>query len=48
MTERSELVPTECGCPTCGERRMDELEWQPPYFDEKVKCFSCNTEYEPG
>ncbi len=32
------------GCPRCGERRTDYLEWQD---DERVKCQTCGHIYEP-
>ena len=40
-----DYVPVEDGCPNCGERDTDQLEWQD---DETVRCLSCGKEYMPG
>jgi DNA-directed RNA polymerase subunit RPC12/RpoP len=41
-----ELVPRECACPSCGERRSDELALNE---DESVVCATCGRRYHlPG
>jgi len=40
-----DYVPVEDGCPNCGERDTDQLEWQD---DETVRCLSCGKEYRPN
>ena len=42
--EGNELVTVDSGCPKCGERRMDWLEWHAP---ETVVCQTCKCEYDP-
>ena len=37
-----ETVRREEGCPKCGERRMDYLEW---VDDDEIECCSCGTVY---
>ena len=33
------------GCPSCGERRADELVW---LDDERVRCQTCGSVFRPG
>jgi hypothetical protein len=40
----NELVERQMACPKCGNRIMDDLVCQD---DDMVKCFHCNTEYDP-
>jgi len=37
-------VAEQHGCPKCGERRTDSLEW---LDDQRVKCLTCGHIYEP-
>lgn len=39
------VAPTEA-CPSCGERKADQLVWQDD--DETVQCTGCGTQYRPG
>jgi hypothetical protein len=41
-----ELVGECFGCPCCGERRMSQLEFVPPYREE-LECLTCGQVYEP-
>jgi hypothetical protein len=41
-----DLVEECFGCPGCGERRMSQLEFVPPYMEE-VECQTCGQVYEP-
>jgi hypothetical protein len=41
-----DLVEECFGCPGCGERRMSQLEFVPPYCDE-VECRTCGRDYQP-
>jgi len=45
-SETDELVVEWAACPSCGERRMDELLFKE---DESVVCATCGTRYQlPG
>ncbi|MEX1230841.1 MAG: hypothetical protein WEB58_11420 [Planctomycetaceae bacterium] len=37
-------VPSDAGCPKCGERDVDQLVW---LDDESVQCSRCRTTYRP-
>jgi len=37
-------VAEQHGCPKCGQRRIDSLEW---LDDKRVKCLTCGHIYEP-
>ena len=41
-----DMVACIFGCPRCGERRMDWLEWIGEYMEE-VECSTCGFVYEP-
>jgi ribosomal protein S27AE len=41
--ENEEMVQEGLGCPRCGERRMDWLNW---VEDEHVQCGACDYTYE--
>jgi len=41
------LVAPGFACPSCGERRLDQLAWLKPHY-ELVRCASCGAAYEPG
>jgi hypothetical protein len=41
----NELVTEDSGCPKCGERRMDWLEWDAAV--EIVTCATCGARYDP-
>jgi rubredoxin len=40
-----ERVSAGCQCPQCGEDDIDHLVW---LDDEKVRCTSCGTVYDPN
>jgi hypothetical protein len=40
----ADLAHKSCSCPSCGERRMEYLQWTP---DEAIVCASCGTSYDP-
>lgn len=42
--EGDSLVAPEDACPKCGQRQSDLLIWQD---DDRVRCFSCGTIYDP-
>jgi ribosomal protein S27E len=42
----SNLVEPQDGCPLCGERRADCLEWDED--NTKVTCSMCGTTYTPS
>jgi hypothetical protein len=46
QSAEGDLVEECLGCPCCGERRMDHLEFVPPYMEE-VECRTCGRVYEP-
>jgi hypothetical protein len=39
------LVDASCACPSCGERRMDELAWDDD--GEWIQCQTCSRTYKP-
>jgi hypothetical protein len=41
----ADLAPESCSCPSCGERRLDKLEWTE---DDCLLCASCGTTYDPN
>ena len=41
------LVAPGFACPSCGERRLDQLAWLEPDH-ELVRCATCGTKYTPG
>ena len=41
----SEMVAKIFGCPKCGNRRMDSLEF---LEDDVVECGACGTIYDPS
>ena len=45
-TPEGELVAKAFGCPGCGNREMDLLDFVGPY-DDIVRCLVCTTHYEP-
>ena len=45
VPESPDEVNPQNACPKCGEKRMDYLAWQPPTFDEKIKCTTCGNIY---
>lgn len=45
MSNDENFVVEENGCPKCGERHVDKLEW---IMDHVVKCATCGTEYSPS
>jgi hypothetical protein len=45
LVHNADLVTKSCACPSCGERRIDELEWT---TDECVVCLTCGTTYDPN
>ena len=47
-TNHDNLVRPEDACPSCGERDADRLVWLDPPNDDRVRCATCGTEYEPG
>lgn len=47
MNANEDLVQVACGCPGCGERRIDALVWQNDE-DEQVRCSTCGFIYSPG
>jgi len=42
-----DMVLPGFACPSCGERRLDQLAWLKPHY-ELVRCASCGAAYEPG
>ncbi len=40
-----ELAPESAACPSCGERRLDKLQWTE---DDCLVCSSCGTTYDPN
>ncbi|MFG0252396.1 MAG: hypothetical protein ACF8NJ_05925 [Phycisphaerales bacterium JB038] len=45
IREDPDRVEPGHGCPACGERNVDSLQWLP---DELVKCLRCGARYCPG
>lgn len=43
--EEDDRTPPGPACPHCGEDDIDHLVWQD---DEKVRCTSCGTVYDPN
>jgi hypothetical protein len=43
---QGDLVEECLGCPCCGERRMNLLEFVPPDLEE-VECQTCGRVYHP-
>ena len=41
----ADLAPESGTCPSCGERRLDKLEWTE---DDCLVCISCGTTYDPN
>jgi hypothetical protein len=41
----ADLAPESGSCPSCGERRLDSLEWTE---DDCLVCSSCGTTYDPN
>lgn len=41
----ADLVTKSCACPSCGERRMDKLQWKD---DHCVICATCASSYDPN
>ena len=41
----ADLAPESGSCPSCGERRLDKLEWTE---DDCLVCVSCGTTYDPN
>lgn len=44
--DESELVDECFGCPSCGNRVIDSLDWDDDY--ELVDCGACGTRYNPA
>ena len=44
--DRDGMVKKQDACPKCGEQRTDYLVWQPPTYDDKIKCTTCGTVYD--
>jgi hypothetical protein len=44
--EQEEKVARCLACPACGERRMDQLEWNS--YGTEVTCASCGSVYDPN
>ena len=42
----ADLAHKSCSCPSCGERRMDYLQWTQD--GDFVICASCDTCYDPN